>query len=282
MNFNDELKLSGFKAYEVTQNSSGHSYSRKDFYKISVTSGEYIFNYADKCFETKETILFFGNPLIPYSCEVIKPPKGGFACLFSEKFISQFGRFSSILDTPLFKIGGTPIVAPDESQLEPIYSIFQMMIKEQASGYQYKDDLIRNYISLLTHEALKLQPAQDDSSEKNAANRITSVFLELLERQFPVEFPDQPLTIKSPKDFANQMAVHVNHLNRSIKDVTGKTTNSIISDRVIAEAKLLLQNTDLDIANIAYSLGFDYPTYFNNYFKRHTGTNPSFYRGKIV
>lgn len=94
MNFNDDLKLSGFKAYEVNQNSSGHTYSRKDFYKISITSGEYIFNYADKRFETNKTILFFGNPLIPYSCEVIKPPTAGYACLFSEKFIRQFGDYN--------------------------------------------------------------------------------------------------------------------------------------------------------------------------------------------
>jgi AraC-like DNA-binding protein len=282
MNFNEELKLSGFKAYEVNQNSSGHTYSRKDFYKISITSGEYVFNYADKRFETNKTILFFGNPLIPYSCEVIKPPTGGFACLFSEKFISQFGGFSGIIDSPLFKIGGTPIVTPDESELEVIYTIFKLMIKEQSSSYQHKDDVIRNYISLLTHEAMKLQPVVNNSNEKNAAKRIASVFMELLERQFPVEFPDQSLTIKSPKDFANQMAVHVNHLNRSIKEVTGKTTNGLISERVIAEAKLLLQNTNLDITHIAYSLGFDYPTYFNNYFKRYTGTNPSTYRSKIV
>jgi AraC-like DNA-binding protein len=282
MNFNDDLKLSGFKAYEVNQNSSGHTYSRKDFYKISITSGEYVFNYADKRFETTKTILFFGNPLIPYSCEVIKPPTSGFACLFSEKFISQFGGFSGIIDSPLFKIGGTPIVTPDESELESIYTIFKLMIKEQSSSYQHKDDVIRNYISLLTHEAMKLQPVVKDVNEKNAAKRITLVFMELLERQFPVEFPDQPLVIKTPNDFANQMAVHVNHLNRSIKEVTGKTTNALISERVIAESKLLLQNTNLDITHIAYSLGFDYPTYFNNYFKRYTGTNPSTYRSKIV
>jgi|GEM_PF-6383680 len=45
--FNSELKLKGFKAYEVDSNAAGHNYSRKDFYKISLTSGAYIFNYAE-------------------------------------------------------------------------------------------------------------------------------------------------------------------------------------------------------------------------------------------
>ena len=70
--FNTELKLKGFKVYEIdSEANSGHTYSRKDFYKISLTTGKFIFHYADKSFETDETFLFFGNPHIPYSCEAV-------------------------------------------------------------------------------------------------------------------------------------------------------------------------------------------------------------------
>lgn len=68
--------------------------------------------------------------------------------------------------------------------------------------------------------------------------------------------------------------MHVNHLNRSVKEVTGKPTTSHITERVINEAKALLQHTDWSISDIGYSLGFEYPSYFNNYFKRLTGTVP--------
>ena len=67
--FNTELKLKGFKVYDITVKSTGYNYSRKDFYKINVSSGKFLFHYADRSFETDETILFFGNPRIPYSCE---------------------------------------------------------------------------------------------------------------------------------------------------------------------------------------------------------------------
>jgi AraC-like DNA-binding protein len=69
--------------------------------------------------------------------------------------------------------------------------------------------------------------------------------------------------------------LHVNYLNRSVKEVTGKPTTSHISERIITEARALLQQTDWNIADIAYALGFEYPTYFNNFFKKMTGTNPS-------
>jgi AraC-like DNA-binding protein len=272
--FNTELKLKGFKAYEVDSNATGHNYSRKDFYKISLTSGKYIFHYADRSFETDEPILFFGNPRIPYSCEIIKPTLDGYACLFTEDFLKLSERSESLLQSPLFKIGGTPILTLNKVQKNAVTDIFQKMIAEQGSSYAYKDELIRNYINLIIHEALKMHPSETVPNNKNAAKRITSVFLELLERQFPIESTGRPLQLKTAQEFAQNLAVHVNHLNSSVKEVTGKPTTTHIADRIIAEAKALLQHTDWSIAEIAYALGFEYPTYFNNFFKKKTGQIP--------
>lgn len=100
------------------------------------------------------------------------------------------------------------------------------------------------------------------------------MFLELLERQFPIESKDHPLQLKTAQDYANGMTIHVNHLNRAVKEITSKSTTTHITDRIVSEAKALLQHTDWNIADIAYALGFEYPTYFNNFFKKNTGTNP--------
>ena len=272
--FNAEVKLKGFNVYEVDGKTTGHNYSRKDFYKISLTSGKYNFHYADKSFETEGPILFFGNPRIPYSCEITTPTTDGYACLFTEDFLKLSDRTESLLQSPLFKIGGTPILMVDKTQKKSLDAIFKKMIAEQDSDYRFKDELIRNYISLIIHEALKIQPAENYSKQKNAAGRITSVFLELLERQFPIESTDRPLELKTAQDFAKNLFVHVNYLNTSVKLVTGKPTTTHIADRIISEAKALLQHTDWNIADIAYSLGFEYPTYFNNFFKKKTGYIP--------
>jgi AraC family transcriptional activator of pobA len=273
--FSTEVKLKGFKVYQIdSKDNGGHKYNRKDFFKISLNTGKYIFHYADRSFETDGTILFFGNPRIPYSCDVVSPINEGYACLFTEDFLKLSDRSESLLQSPLFKIGGTPILQLNNDQKENIAAIFQKMITEQGSDYVFKDDLIRNYIHLLAHEALKLQPSQNNTQQKNAAVRIASVFLELLERQFPIESIQRSLELKTAQDFAKQLSVHVNYLNSSIKEVTGKTTTAHISDRIIAEAKALLQHTDWNIAEIAYALGFEYPTYFNNFFKKKTGQIP--------
>ncbi|TKK64584.1 helix-turn-helix domain-containing protein [Ilyomonas limi] len=273
--FNNELKLKGFNVFEIESDSNvTRIYSRKDFYKICLTTGKSIIHYADRSFETDGTVLFFGNPHIPYSWETISTSYVGYTCLFSENFLKLSDRSESLQQSPLFKIGGTPILKIPDKQREFLSTIFKKMIDEQQTDYAYKDDLIRNYINLIIHEALKLQPSENYDQHKNAASRITSVFLELLERQFPIENTNRPLQLKAAQDYARSLNVHVNYLNRAVKEVTGKPTTAHISERIISEAKALLQHTCWNISDIAFALGFEYPTYFNNYFKRMTGTNP--------
>ena len=273
--FNNELKLKGFNAFQIEDDSGAtRTYSRKDFYKICLTTGKSIIHYADRSFETQGTVLFFGNPYIPYSWETLSTSYVGYTCLFSEDFLKPSDRSESLQQSPLFKIGGTPVLSITETQREFLNAIFEKMIDEQRSNYVYKDDLIRNYVHLIIHEAVKMQPSENYDEHKNAASRLTSVFLELLERQFPIESAERPLQLRTAQDYAHSLSVHVNHLNRAVKEITGKPTSVHIAERVLSEAKALLQHTDWNIAEIAFSLGFDYPTYFNNFFKKLTGTTP--------
>src|SRR3954447_16741191 len=273
--FNNELRLKGFNVFQIeAEGNATKIYSRKDFYKICLTTGKSKIHYADKSFEQEGSILFFGNPHIPYSWETISTTYAGYTVLFSEDFFKASDRSESLQNSPLFKIGGTPVLKIDEQQREFLNTIFRKMIEEQKSDYTYKDDLIRNYINLIIHEALKLQPSEHYDQHNNAASRLTSVFLELLERQFPVESSDNPLRLKTAQDYARQLYVHVNYLNRAVKEVTGKPTTAHITERIVSEAKALLLHTAWNIADIAYALGFEYTTYFNNFFKKLTGTNP--------
>ncbi len=277
--FNTNLKLKGFNVFQIEADGQAtKSYSRKDFYKICLTTGKSKIHYANRSFEAEGTILFFGNPHVPYSWETLSSTYAGYTCLFSESFWNTGARAESLQHSPLFKPGGTPILEISEDQRHFLNSLFNKMMVEQQSDYQYKDDLIRDYINLILHESLKLEPSQNFDQKKSAAERLTSVFLELLERQFPVESPETPLQLRTPNDYADHLAVHTNYLNRVVKQVTGKTTSQHISERITSEAKAILLNTEWNTADVAYALGFDYPTYFNNFFKKQTGTSPSVLR----
>ncbi|KFF10567.1 helix-turn-helix domain-containing protein [Chryseobacterium soli] len=277
--FNNELKLQGFKAFQIEDDSnSTRTYSRKDFYKICLTTGKSKIHYADKTFEQEGTILFFGNPHIPYSWETISTTYIGYTILFSAEFFKNSERSESLQHSSFFKIGGTPVLNINADQRNFLNTLFQKMISEQESDYTYKDELIRNYISLIIHESLKMEPSENYDQNKDAASRLSSVFLELLERQFPIETTSNPLHLRTAQQYAQHLNVHTNYLNRMVKEVTGKSTTTHITERVITEAKALLQHTDWSISEIAYALGFEYPSYFNNFFKKNTGTNPKSFR----
>lgn len=281
--YNNELKLRGFNVFQIESDGQATKiYSRKDFYKICLTTGKSIIHYADKSYEMDGTILFFGNPYIPYSWETISTSYIGYTVLFSEEFLKLSERSESLQQSPFFKIGGTPILKITKTQREFLNTLFRKMIEEQQSEYTYKDELIRNYINLIIHESLKLQPSENFDQHKNASSRITAVFLELLERQFPIETSDRPLTLRTAQDYAKELSIHTNYLNRAVKETTGRSTTTHITERIISEAKALLLHTEWNIADIAYALGFEYPTYFNNFFKKVTGTNPKSLREQQV
>ena len=74
----------------------------------------------------------------------------------------------------------------------------------------------------------------------------------------------------------------INHLNHSLKEITEKSTSTLINERIISEPKALLQHTNRNISEIAFALDFEYPTYFNNFFKKSTDTNPKAFREVTV
>jgi len=258
-------------------NAAPVKYSRREFYKISLIRGKSIYHYSDKSIEANGSTLIFFNPHVPYTIESLSEARSGYFCIFKEPFFTEKMK-GNIHDLPMFAPSGRPAYFLDKQQDKNVSDIFKKMLEEIGSDYRYKYDLLRNYVTEMIHYALKMQPSETLYQHPNAKSRITSVFTELLERQFPIESPNQRFTLRSATDFASQLAVHVNHLNRAIKETTGKTTSEHIFERLASEAKALLKHTTWNISEISYCLGFEEPAHFNNFFKKQTSLTPSAYR----
>lgn len=272
------IKIKSFKVAETTPTAYPPlSYGRRDFYRILIATGDYTIFYGDQTIGIKGACLFFTNPHVPYSVAHHSIKNNGYACLFSEAFMAGRESTEILQSSLLFRFEGNPVIPLNNEQADFIASIFQKMLSIHTGNYDYKEGALRNYVNIIIHEALRIQP-QHLPGQKNAAARITHLFIDLLERQFPIEDSRNPLRLRTAQDYAQSLSVHVNYLNRSLKEVTGKRTSGHISERIVAEAKALLQYTDWSIADIAYGLGFEHPSYFNHYFKRVAGVAPSFFR----
>lgn len=260
---------------------SGHPgkpipYSRKDYYKISLIIGRNQYQYADKIIEVKQAGISFANPMIPYKIERLEEKQSGAFCVFTESFLNQI---PNIKEYPIFKPGSFPIYELSLKDLPEFRQIFEQMLTEINTDYAYKYDLLRALVQQLVHKAMQLKPNDSEEFHAHSANdRITSLFAELLERQFPIESPLQRMKLRNPSDFSSYLSVHINHLNRALKTVTGKTTSQLIGERVLQESKTLLKHTDWNISEIGYCLGFDDPSHFTSFFKRSTQTTPKTFR----
>ncbi|HEX9509531.1 MAG TPA: helix-turn-helix transcriptional regulator [Puia sp.] len=256
------------------------SYGRKEFYKISLMSGKNIYHYADKSVYIEKNALVFTNPSVPYHWEHLTEDQHGWFCIFTEDFFHK-SNMTPLQNYPVFSLGGQSVFLLTNEQNKLIEGIFLKMLKEIESDYLYKFDVLRNCAYDLIHEALKTQPAVTINHQATAANRISSLFAELLERQFPIESPMQRIELRSATDFAAQLRIHVNHLNKALKTTTGKTTSTIITERILQEARVLLKHTQWTVSEISYCLGFDELPHFINFFKKNIRITPKSYRDKI-
>jgi AraC family transcriptional regulator, transcriptional activator of pobA len=251
-------------------------YKRRDFYKIMFVIGNSKVHYADKVVEVQQQALSFSNPQIPYKWEHLDNIRSGYFCIFNQHFFHQFGNLNQY---EVFQPNGTHIFELFDEQAKQINSKFESMFEEFGSNYIHKYDVLRNLVFELLHFAIKMQPSTKLNRQPiNAAQRITTLFLELLERQFPIDDNHQKVNLRSASDFALQLNLHVNHLNRAIKEITNKTTSKIIAERVLQESKILLKHSSWSVAEIAFSLGFTEVTHFNNFFKKHVALSPLKFR----
>jgi AraC-like DNA-binding protein len=251
-------------------------YRRRDFYKIMLAKGNSRVHYADKVVEIKKQALSFSNPQIPYKWEHQDRIRDGIYCVFTPNFFHQFGQFQ---DYEVFQPQGYHIFELTDDQVTDIAGIFDRMVQEFNSDYKYRYDMIRNLIFELLHFALKLTPSlQLDHRPVNASERISNLFLELLERQFPIDDAHHHVNLRYASEYASQLNVHVNHLNRAVKEITGKTTTQLIAERLVQESKILLKHTAWNVSEIAYSLGLKGATHFNNFFKKHVQQSPVRFR----
>lgn len=253
-------------------------YNRRDYYKISLINGRNKAEYADKVIDIAQNALLFATPKIPYHWLPQDDNQAGHFCIFTADFLAPGKSGVQLDELPIFKAGGYPVFeVSNESALE-IRSIFEKMHKELSSTYAFKYDLLRNYVIELIHYGQKLQPATALYPAHSASARVSSLFVELLERQFPIESPQQTLKLRTPKDYADRLAIHVNHLNKVLKEHTGQTTSELIGKRLVQEAKILLKQTEWNVSEISYSLGFEEVAHFSNFFKKQTAMSPLRFR----
>jgi AraC family transcriptional activator of pobA len=230
------FKIDEFNA--ILKETKAMPYNRREYYKISFINGRNRAEYADKIIDINKNALLFATPKIPYNWIPKEENQLGYFCIFTHEFLVQSKSGAALDELPIFQPGGYPIFQLTDLEAQEIERVFVKMYQELSSSYQYKYDLLRNYLLELIHFGQKLQPAKTSNSSHNASTRVLSLFIELLERQFPIASPHQKLHLRTASDYADRLSIHVNHLNKILKENTGKTTTNVINGEWCKKLKL--------------------------------------------
>ncbi len=280
----DDLIKSGGKSQHINvlkrQNSlRSLPFHRRDYYKICLSTGGAVFRTCEGEITIDQPVICFTDPDIKMGFDTYREAQGGYLSVFNELYLTpdlkrEFKKVQTVLGDRLF-----PFLLLSGDEYNTLYSYFQLMEKEYCSTLPYKKELMLSFLRLIMNTAIRYRKARDMSDEKSERpDRLVSGFLQLLNGQFPVDAPDTVIRLRNPGDFAALLHVHVNHLNHTVRKLTGKSTSHIIRERILEEAMDLLKNSDWNISEIGNSLGFEYVQHFSQFFRKHTGDSPGHYR----
>lgn len=266
-----------FRAYRledfITDAAQAGRYSRKDFHKVTLSQGPATYYQAGRqwALATGQYALVFTNTQLPYRWDIPGLPCRGYCAVFTAGFVAA--RATPLTGQDVFAPGSPGFSYLTEAQYHELQPLFEQMLRVQASAYVHKYEMLFHYLMLSIHTAWELAaPAAEPAA---GVARLAAAFHTLLADQFPLLAPTQRLTLRTAQDFAVQLAVHVNHLNRTLKAATGKSTSQLLAERLGQEAWALLRHTDWPISSIAACLGFEEPTHFSAFFRRYAGCSPS-------
>ncbi|MEM7440339.1 MAG: AraC family transcriptional regulator [Pseudomonadota bacterium] len=125
-------------------------------------------------------------------------------------------------------------------------------------------------VGLLTVMTARMAQKLVKKPQNTASGRLMQSFVTLLERDYR--------SARTLAQYAAELGVTPTHLTRVCQQVNGKSASRLIQERVLAEARMMLSNTDHKILEISSKLGFSSPAYFTRLFSQKQGLTPKEFR----
>jgi AraC-like DNA-binding protein len=173
--------------------------------------------------------------------------------------------FLPLLSLPLYFQG--PVTLPAD-EMDSVNQIITLMEREYNEKKIQAIPLLQHYLSILL---LILQRHNGDAPSANKSLLIR--YRELVAAHY--------LEWTKPAQYAEALHISVDYLNEVVRQHSGQTASSLITERRILEAKRLLLHATESVKEIAWHLQFNEVSYFNRFFKQHTGYTPAAFRENV-
>jgi len=216
-------------------------------------------------FLNKDTVQRFDN----------KTKFEGKAILFTDSFFCKTEtdtKFlqNSILFNDLFSVSQIQV----KKQSKLFTGLLQQMMEELKNTKDNSQaDILQNLLhNFLLHSERERRKQNFTEIKKGADLDYVMLFKDRL----AIGYKSQ----KQVNYYAKEIIITEKRLNQATTKVLGKSPKQLIDDRIMLEAKRILAHTRESVKEIGYNLGFEEPTNFIKYFKKHSKFTPSEFREK--
>jgi AraC family transcriptional regulator, transcriptional activator of pobA len=277
MDNTNELIDGGFGLYSSNQVKGKIGPLKSEFFRIAIClRGTVDVDCGLETFHHQTNTIHFNFPNQPFSLYNKSDDMFAYYMLFNEAFIEDLLPLRNLQQQfPFLDYEGVPFLQLDDDEALEIENLFLKInqeIKEKRTNYK---KIIQLYINLVLISSLRSYQRQGlaQKIDPKREGTLLARFKKIVAQHF--------ITKRKVEDYATLLAVTPNHLNKHIKEQTGKTASSFIDNMLVMEAKALLRYTELSISEIAYQLDFTDPSHFNKFFKKEVELTPMVYRNGV-
>ncbi|CAA9200711.1 HTH-type transcriptional activator RhaR [Flavobacterium bizetiae] len=239
---------------------------------IFVSSGQHVMKLGYQEYTTTDNEIIMVPAGQIFSLDNINNIHKGFICQFHpDILIRKYGSREMLNEFDFMKISGNPKITLDQKDVPDITAILNRLQKEYSETSNANLNIVQSYLITLFYEMNK--NSVKSSKSISAAEVIANKFKELIYTNIK--------THHQVNYYASLLNVTPNHLNKSVKTVTGKSAAKWIEETILLEAKYLLYQTTLSVSEIAMQVGHEDHSYFSRFFKKHESITPVQYRKLI-
>ena len=247
---------------------------RSAFYRISITvMGTLDMQIGLEEYQHRPRTLSFTVPHQIFQKDNISSDAFGYYMLFEAGFLEDvLPAVALAMEFPFFGLLGSPVFQMSEEELQRIIGLVMKIDEEVQHLRTGRVKAVKLYLYLLLLEARRSYERQglDSAIPGQAAPSLVSRYLRLV----AVHYLDK----RQVADYASMLGVSANHLNRMVKEATGRTASECIREMLVQEAKSLLRYTDSSVSEIAYQMDFSDPASFNRFFRAAADETPLLWR----
>lgn len=275
----NSVNFSGFtlkRMEDVYRNAQGapDSPHRHDYYTIIFVERGKGVHYVDFTeFKIEDLTIYFIQPGQMHQLVLSSEP-AGWVITFTEEFLVANSISEKLInDIYLFNdYGQSPPLQVNEEDLPVYKNLIDQMNHFTGSLESYTLEAVGSLLKIFLIQSNNHCTLRKSNNPQliETGNHILSTFKQLLNKRYA--------TAHMVSDYAAEMAVTGDYLNKIVKNLTGKSAKDHIQSKLITEAKRALLFSDISNKELAYELGFEESAHFNNFFKKITGQTPSEFR----